>query len=159
MDKLRIVKEKEIKLIGFRVLCEGEKYPEKISKAAAELKKRANEIQNTIAGQQQIGAFVVNEQSIEEDGYWIGMRVSAFSKIPDGMITKEIPPQTYASILHRGSSQNIRKTYETAHQWIEARGLTRLTQNWHIEKYHAVQDGGQLEVELLNTIEDPGNIK
>ncbi|MGD7045002.1 GyrI-like domain-containing protein [Jeotgalibacillus proteolyticus] len=156
MDKLRILKEEEIKLVGFRVFCEGEKYPEEISKAAAVLKKRANEIRNKIAGQQQIGAFVVNEQSIEEDGYWIGIRVSEFSEIPDGMVTKEIPPQTYVSILHRGTSQNIRKTYETAHQWIEEQGLRRLVQNWHIEKYHEAQNGGQLEVELLNTIEDPG---
>ncbi|MBN8192970.1 GyrI-like domain-containing protein [Bacillus sp. NTK074B] len=147
-----IVKELgEVRLVGFRVLCPGEKYVEEIPKAAMRLKERTEEIRNALQPSQQIGAFVVEESSPEEDGYWIGLQVSEFSNIPSDMTTLTIPPHRYATILHQGPNDQIRNSYEELHKWINEKGYTRSTQSWNLEIYEN-QNPLDVRVELYDAI-------
>ncbi|MBW3112329.1 GyrI-like domain-containing protein [Bacillus sp. MCCB 382] len=147
-----IVKEVgEVKLVGFRVLCPGEKYVEEIPKAAQRLKERAGEIRNALEPSQQIGAFIVEESIPEEDGYWIGLQVSEFSDIPADMQTLTIPPHRYATILHQGPNDQIRSSYEELHQWIRDHGFTRSTHSWNLEVYQN-QNPSDVRVELYDAI-------
>lgn len=86
------VKDLEVvKLVGIRVVCAGEKYLEEIPKAAKILKERTNEIKNVLFSGQQVGAFVVEESSPEEDGYWICVQVDEYKDVPEDMSTLTVP--------------------------------------------------------------------
>ncbi|NMH68227.1 GyrI-like domain-containing protein [Bacillus sp. RO3] len=145
----------ELKLIGYRVLCAGERYAEEIPKAAIRLKEREGEIKHVLHPGRQIGAFIVEAPSSEEDGYWIGVQVREYEDTPDNMTTLTIPPQRYASILHRGPNHQIRERYEELHRWIEEEGYTRSHESWNLEIYEKENDPehpGDMRVELYDSI-------
>ncbi|WP_096190665.1 GyrI-like domain-containing protein [Evansella halocellulosilytica] len=145
----------ELKLVGIRVVCEGEKYIEEIPKAAKLLQKRTNEIQHVLNGGNQIGAFVVEESSPEEDGYWVGVEVSKYEEIPDDMVTLTIPAQKYASILHTGPNDKIKESYELMHRWIAEEGLKRANNSWNLEIYQRGNNPDHpddVRVQLLDSI-------
>ncbi|WP_175991468.1 GyrI-like domain-containing protein [Bacillus sp. Marseille-Q1617] len=145
----------EIKLVGFRVLCEGEEYLEEIPKAARLLKERSYEIKNAVHPVRQVGAFVVEEMSKEEDGYWIGVQVEEYQDIPEGMVTLTVPQQTYAAIMHHGPGDQIRSSYEELHRWISEQRKERLNHGWNLEMYQEDNDPenpDDVRVELLDSI-------
>ncbi|MBA2174920.1 GyrI-like domain-containing protein [Halobacillus locisalis] len=145
----------EVKLVGFRVLCEGERYMEEIPKAARSLNKRKKEIKHVTDSGRHVGAFVVEESSPEEDGYWIGVQVRDYEDIPEGMTTLTIPPQQYATTLHKGPNDQIRTSYAALHKWIEEKGYTRADNRWNLERYHEETDPenpSDVHVELCDSI-------
>ncbi len=87
ISDMSVKKLGQIKLVGFRVVCADDQYIEEIPKAANELAERIGEIQNVMNGDQQIGAFVVEEMTPEHEGYWVGVQVSEFENIPENMTT------------------------------------------------------------------------
>jgi predicted transcriptional regulator YdeE len=142
----------EIKLVGFRVLCEGDAYQKEIPKAAKVLEERVNEIRYLV-DTRQIGAFKVETQAAEEDGYWIGVPVSRFNNIPDGMVALTIPSHKYASFMHNGPKYDIGNSYQILHQWIAEHGLTRATNNWSLEFYQMEEiSSEELRVELCDAV-------
>lgn len=145
----------EMKLVGFQVLCEGGMYLQEIPKAAQLLKERVDEVKYVLNMGQQIGAFVVEESTPDEDGYWIGVRVWKYGEIPEGMVALTIPAQSYASILHHGPNDQIRSSYEELHRWMSGQGLTRWNQGWNLEIYDKDNDPGNhgdVRVELLDSV-------
>ncbi|WLD92304.1 GyrI-like domain-containing protein [Alkalihalobacillus sp. AL-G] len=142
----------EVKIVGFRVVCADERYIEEIPKAAKVLKERTVEIENVTNSGQQIGAFVVEESSPEQDGYWIGVQVSEYKDIPENMTTLTIPAQRYATILHIGPNNLMRNSYAQLHQWIEEKGYIRSNTSWNLELYQKENDPENLRVELFNYI-------
>lgn len=143
----------EIKLVGLRVLCSGDQYVNEIPKASMELQKRILEIQEVINPSLQIGAFVVDNSTEEEDGYWICVEVKKYENIPEGMVVLTVPPQKYAAIKHAGSNNMISNSYDSLHKWIEERGLKRLKDRWHLEIYSSWKDSENVDVLLLDTVE------
>lgn len=91
-----VIELSELKLVGFRILCPGEQYVNEIPKATLQLSERISEISNVINPFQQIGAFVVENETDNEDGYWICVEVNEYENIPDDMITLTVPSQRYA---------------------------------------------------------------
>lgn len=145
----------EIKLVGYRVLCDGEKYIEEIPKTAKLLRTKTKEIENVVNPGQQIGAFIVDAATPEEDGYWVCVQVSEFEGIPENMVALSIPPQRYATILHKGPNEQIRLSYELLHTWIAEQGYTRLDQSWNLEFYQSDNDPNNpydVRVELYDSI-------
>ncbi|MFC4560034.1 GyrI-like domain-containing protein [Virgibacillus kekensis] len=142
----------ELKIVGFRVICEDEKYIEEIPKAAKELEERKEEIEHILNPNQQIGAFVVEETISEKDGYWIGVQVSEYGNIPESMTTLTIPPQKYAAVLHTEPIHLIRNSYAQLHKWIEEKGHTRSYTAWNLEIYHLKNGPENLQVELFDSI-------
>lgn len=145
----------EVKLVGFRVVCPGDEYVKEIPKAAMKLQEKKGEIQNVLQPDQQIGAFIVEESSQEEDGYWIGLQVSDYGDIPRDMTTLTIPASTYGTILHQGPNHDIRQSYEQLHQWIHENGYTRSTKSWNLEIYQKENQPGDpsdVRVELYDAI-------
>ncbi|WP_144512949.1 GyrI-like domain-containing protein [Bacillus sp. FJAT-22090] len=152
--QLKEVKELgEIKLVGFRVLCPGDEYVNEIPKASIELQKRLHEIQQVINPSLQIGAFVVDNSTEEEDGYWICVEVKEYVDIPEGMVELTVPPQKYGALKHTGSNNMIRNSYNSLHEWIEEKGLKRLKDKWHLEMYSSWEDPNNVDVLLLDTVE------
>lgn len=119
----------EIKLVGFRVLCTGDQFVNEIPKASLQL----SEISNVINPLQQIGAFVVENETYNEDGYWICVEVNEFGNIPDDMISLTVLSQRYAVVRHKGPNNEIRDAYNDLHKWIEENNFLRLTNKWHLE--------------------------
>ncbi|PFD37826.1 AraC family transcriptional regulator [Bacillus cereus] len=142
----------ELKLVGFRVLCEGDEYINEIQKASFRLSERMSEIKQVMNPSLQIGAFVV-ESGEAEDGYWVCIAVKEFEEIPSDMSTLTIPPQKYAALKYKGTNYKIMDVYSSLHEWIEKNGYRRLEGNWHIEKFYSWEDSEDIDVELLDTVE------
>lgn len=147
------IKELDVlKLVGFRVQCPGDQYINEIPKASMELQQRIHEIKQIINPSFQIGAFVVDSITDEEDGYWICVEVKEYEDIPKDMVVLTVPSQKYGALRHRGSNNMIRDSYEILHKWIEEKGLKRLKDKWHLEIYYSWEDPQNVEVLLLDTI-------
>jgi predicted transcriptional regulator YdeE len=117
----------ELRLVGFRVLCSGDQYLVEISKASLRLSKRISEIKQVINPNEQFGAFIVENETADEDGYWVCVEVKEYKDIPTDMVTLTIPAQRYAVIRHKGSN--------------------------YIERFYDWKDTERVDVELLDTIE------
>lgn len=142
----------EMKLVGIRVLCTGDEYLLEIPKASKQLSERREEIKNKVNQSLQYGAFVVDNESDEEDGYWVCVEVSQFEGIPADLVTLTIPAQTYAVWRHKGSNEKIMEAYCELHKWIEESGYKRVTDKWHLEVFHKWTDSQDIDVELMDTI-------
>ncbi|MGN7477763.1 GyrI-like domain-containing protein [Solibacillus silvestris] len=143
----------ELKLVGFRVLCPGNQYLVEIPKASLMLTERISEIKQAVNPNIQIGAFVVENQTPDEDGYWIGVEVKEYENIPNDMVILTIPPQRYAVLKHTGPNSKIVDAYNDLHNWIEDNDYVRLKNKWHLERFYEWKDTEKVEVDLLDTIE------
>lgn len=142
----------ELKLVGIRVLCPGEQYVIEIPKASKVLSERMDEIANVVNPSLQLGAFVVDHSSNEEDGYLVCVEVSEYEEIPKNMVTLTIPAQMYAVLRHRGANVEIKQAYNELHQWIEVNGYQRLANKWHLEAFHEWSEPANIDVELMDTV-------
>ena len=142
----------EIKIVGFRVLCEGDQYINEIPKAAIQLNERMDEIQHVTDLSIQYGAFIIDNYSEDEDGYWIGVQVKEYENIPEGMGFLTIPPQRYAVWKHTGANDAIIDSYTRLHKWIEDNGYERQLDKWHLERYRSWSNKWDLSVDLLDTV-------
>ena len=142
----------EIKIVGFRVLCEGDQYIDEIPKAAFQLNERIDEIQQVTNLSVQYGAFIIDHYSEAEDGYWIGVEVKEYDNIPEGMASLTIPPQRYAVLKHTGANGKIRDSYASLHNWIKENGFNRELNKWHLERYHSWSNKNHISVDLLDTV-------
>jgi predicted transcriptional regulator YdeE len=142
----------ELKLVGFRVLCPGNQYVDEIPKASVQLSARLTEIKNVVNPALQYGAFVVENESENEDGYWVCVEVKDYSDIPQDMEFLMIPSQDYAVARYEGSNHKISDAYSELHNWIKAKDYKRLTDKWHLEIFHSWRDTENIVVELLDTV-------
>jgi predicted transcriptional regulator YdeE len=142
----------EIKLVGFRVMCPGDQYIVEIPKASLRLSERIREIKQVVNPLHQYGAFVVKNDSAEEDGYWIGVEVNEYEDIATDMVTLTIPSQAYAVIRHKGPNDKIMESYNELHKWIEENKYVRLKNKWHLEKYYSWVNPANVDVELFDTV-------
>jgi predicted transcriptional regulator YdeE len=152
--KLQATELKELKLIGIRLICEGDQYANEIPKTAVILKQRLIEIKHLVYPVSLIGAYIADDCSAEEDGYWACVEVDEFLEIPEGMAAITVPPQKYAVIKHSGPQQEVVNTYEKLHRWVEENGFERFRRSWHVE---ITMDWGnsvtkEIEVDLYDTI-------
>ena len=143
----------ELKLVGFRVLCSGDQYLVEIPKASLMLTERISEIKQVVDPNIQIGAFVVENETPDEDGYWVSVEVKEYEDIPTDMVTLTIPPQRYAILRHIGSNSKIVEAYNDLHKWIEDNHFIRLKNKWHVERFYEWRDTEKVDVDLLDTIE------
>ncbi|MEH7385276.1 GyrI-like domain-containing protein [Bacillus sp. JJ1521] len=152
MKNMTIKELDELKLVGFRVLCSGEQYIVEIPKASIRLSERVSEIKNIVNPLHQVGAFVVDNETSDEDGYWICVEVKEFEDIPTDMVTLTVPPQRYAVTRHKGHNEKITDTYNQLHKWIEEKNYLRLKNNWHLEMLYEWKDAKTVDIELFDTI-------
>ncbi|MFC4408843.1 GyrI-like domain-containing protein [Chungangia koreensis] len=152
-ESITIIELPESKLVGFRVLCHGDQYANEIPKASSQLSERLHEVKHVINPDVQIGAFVVENETDEEDGYWVCVEVTEFEDIPSGMVVLTIPSQHYAVVRYEGPNYEIRSSYEELHLWIEKNNYNRLLNKWHLERFYKWTNPEKIEVELLDTIE------
>jgi predicted transcriptional regulator YdeE len=151
-DKISIRQLDELKLVGFRVLCDGDQYINEIPKTSLTIQDRIIDIKHVISPDQQIGAFMVDSASETEDGYWVCVQVKIFEDIPEDMVSLTVPPQKYAVITHEGPNHDIRNSYERLHEWIMKNNYTRVLNKWHIELFLDYENKNQLKVQLFDTI-------
>jgi predicted transcriptional regulator YdeE len=153
MQKKTIKELDELRLVGFRVLCSGNQFLVEIPKASLRLSERISEIKQVINPFEQFGAFVVENETANEDGYWVCVEVKEYEDIPTDMVTLTIPPQRYAVTRHKGSNNKILDAYNDLHKWIKDNNYVRLKNKWHIERFFDWKDTEKIDVELLDTIE------
>ncbi|MBP1991217.1 GyrI-like domain-containing protein [Paenibacillus eucommiae] len=151
---MRVTELKEMKLVGLRVVCEGDQYVNEIPRAAITLKNGLKEIKEVVTPTRLIGAFIVGDFTDEEDGYWVCVEVKQYNEIPVGMVFLTIPPQKYAVIKHKGPNYKIRDTYEVLHKWIDENRFERIVRSWHLEisDEWGSNNSTEVEVELHDTI-------
>ncbi|KGR77363.1 GyrI-like domain-containing protein [Ureibacillus manganicus] len=143
----------EIKLVGFRVLCPGDQYIIEIPRASILLSERISEIKHLVNPLIQFGAFVVENGTDDEDGYWVCTEVKEYEDIPSGMVTLTVPPQKYAVSRFKGVNYKIADAYNDLHLWIEDNKFKRMKDKWHLEKFYSWKDLENVEVDLLDTVE------
>jgi predicted transcriptional regulator YdeE len=151
-EKITIKDLGEQKLVGFRVLCEGDQYLQEISKASLNLQHRLKDIKHVISPDHQIGAFIVDAASEREDGYWVCVQVDKYEDIPSDMVTLTVPQQKYAVITHEGPNYEIKNSYEMLHQWILQNNYQRALNKWHLELFLEFENKNHLMVRLFDTI-------
>jgi hypothetical protein len=78
IDSISIKELDDVKLVGFRVQCPGDQFVNEIPKASQLLQHRQNEIKYVVNPHHQIGAFIVEENSPDEDGYWMCLEVAKY---------------------------------------------------------------------------------
>lgn len=143
----------ELSLVGFRVVCTGERYVLEIPQASKRLADRLHEIKNVINKDLQYGAFMVDAKTVEDDGYWVMVEVESFENLPEDMDRLVIPSQKYAAAKYQGTNKGIFNAYEELHKWIDGQGHRRLVDRWHVEIFESWMNPDNLSVELLDTIE------
>ena len=153
LHKKTIRELNELKLVGFRVLCSGDQYINEIPKASLRLSKRISEIKQVVNPLLLFGAFVVESETDEEDGYWVCVEVNEYEDLPSDMLTLTVPPQRYAVTRYKGPNYKITNAYNDLHLWIEENRYKRLKDKWHIEKFYSWKDTESVDVELLDTVE------
>ena len=127
-------------------MCAGDEYIVEIPKASFLLNERISEIKQVVNPSQQYGAFVVENETANHDGYWVCVEVKEYEDIPSDMVTLTILPQWYAV------NKKIRNAYDELHKWIDDNNYTRLKDKWHLEKFLSWQDARNVDVELFDTI-------
>ena len=142
----------ELKLVGFRVLCSGDEYIVEIPKASQRLSERISDIKQVVSPLQQYGAFVVENETADKDGYWVCVEVREYEDIPSDMVTLTVPSQRYAVIRHKGANNKIMNSYDELHKWIDDKNYTRLKDKWHLERYYSCKDVENVDMELFDTI-------
>lgn len=150
---MHIEKLEQIHLVGIRVCCPGEKYVSEIPKASKRLEERKHEILHVTNPTLQMGAFVVDASSEDQEGYWVCLQVNKVEQIPEGMVSLNIPPQTYAVIKHTGPNQTILHTYNELHLWMKKNKWPRKVNAWHLERFYQFNDKEKIDVDLLDTIQ------
>ena len=143
----------ELKLVGIRVLCAADQYIVQIPKASLELSERISEIKHVINPMQQVGAFVVENDTDEQDGYFICVEVQEYENIPTDMVALTIPSQKYAVLRHKGDNEKIIDSYHQLHKWIDENNFVRQKDKWHLEIFHSWVNSKNIDVELLDTID------
>lgn len=141
----------EMKLVGFRVVCEGSQYAEEIPKVVKKLYKYLDEIRHLVYPIKQVGAFVAKEKSKDEDGYWVCFEVTDYERVPEEMVTLTVPPQSYAVTTYRGEASGIFHAYDALHEWVKQQGYTRQPSLWSLEIY-SQSDVDEAIVELCDPI-------
>lgn len=151
---MKVVELNDMKLVGIRVLCPGDQYVTEIPNANCVLKERLHEINEVVSPARLIGAFIVEDNIEEEDGYWVCVEVKEIKQVPNGMVSLVVPKQKYAVIRHHGSNYEIRNTYEKLHKWIEDNKLERLRSAWHLEISNewGSTEIKDIEIDLYDTI-------
>ncbi len=151
---MKVVELNEKKLVGIRVLCPGDQYVTEIPNASFILKERLDEIKDTVSPARLIGAFIVEDNTDDEDGYWVCVEVNEIRQVPKGMVSLVVPKQKYAVIRHKGPNYEIRNTYEKLHKWIEENKLERLRSAWHLEISNewGSKEINDIEIDLYDTI-------
>lgn len=152
---MRVTKLSEMKLVGLRVVCDGDQYVRAIPKAANLLKSRLSEIKEVLSPVRLVGVFIAGDYSEAEDGYWVCVEVKDVVEVPEGMVSVMIPEQTYAVIRHTGPNHEIRQTYETLHTWMRENEYERKLRAWHLEitEEWDVLDASNVQVDLYDTIQ------
>ncbi|PFG12069.1 GyrI-like domain-containing protein [Bacillus sp. es.036] len=143
----------ELYLVGIRVRCPAEEYLSEIAQAAKQLEDRMDEISYVINPTEQMGAFVVEASSEDEEGYWVSYQVLKVEHVPEGMVAITITSQTYAVMKHMGSNKAILHTYDELHNWIEKSSWTRRLSAWHLERFHHFKTIEKIDVDLLDTVQ------
>jgi predicted transcriptional regulator YdeE len=154
VNRLQVTELKELKLIGIRLVCEGDQYAIEIPKTAVILKQRLSEIKQLVYPVNMIGAYIAGDFSMEEDGYWACVEVNEIADIPEGMAALTVPSQKYAVIRHSGPIYEVVSTYEVLHRWIEENGFERIRRSWHVEISTDWGSGNanEIVVDLYDTI-------
>ncbi|MBE4909842.1 GyrI-like domain-containing protein [Bacillus luteolus] len=150
--KYTIKQLNQLKLVGFRVLCAGDQYIVEIPKASKCLQESISEIKQVVNPLIQYGAFVVEPETHEENGYWVCVEVQEYDEIPSNMVTLTIPSQRYAVTRHIGANYQIMDSYSQLHEWINENNYSRLKEKWHLEKFYSWTNTEKVEVELFDTI-------
>ncbi|MCC3359395.1 GyrI-like domain-containing protein [Bacillus sp. REN16] len=153
LENMTIKELDELKLVGFRVLCPGDQYIIEIPKASLQLSERIHEIKNVVNPLQQFGAFVVESDNDDEDGYWICVEVRDYEDTPSDMVTLTVPPQRYAVSRYKGVNYKIMDAYNHLHLWIEENKYRRIKDKWHLEIFYSWKDTENVDVDLLDTVE------
>lgn len=151
---MKVVELHEMRLVGIRIVCPGDQYVKEIPKASVELKNRLQEIRDVVKPVRLVGAFIAEDVSGEEDGYWVCVEVLDMKQVPEGMVSLVIPQQKYAVQRHQGPNDEIRNTYEKLHRWILENNHERLPRSWHLEISDEWGHGEvkHIEADLYDTI-------
>ncbi|WP_246199948.1 GyrI-like domain-containing protein [Salirhabdus euzebyi] len=152
-------KIEEKKLVGYRVICDGDEYAQEIPKAVQTLTNRVDDIKNIIYPVKQLGVFKSGETSEKDDGYWVAFEVSEYTDVPVDMVTLTVEKQQYAVYDYSGPARNIFIEYEKIHKSIEQSGYIRVRNKWTLEIYSTWGDPDQINVQLCDPIKGKINKK
>jgi predicted transcriptional regulator YdeE len=126
----------EMKLVGFRVVCEDmEGYGREIPRASMLLDNRKDEIKHLADPVRLIGAFKAVDTPKEDDGYWVCFEVQEFEEIPEGMVSLVVPGQKYGVLHFQGHASQIFGAYPHLHHWLDENGYKRKLEDWNLEIY------------------------
>ncbi|WEK56061.1 MAG: GyrI-like domain-containing protein [Candidatus Cohnella colombiensis] len=152
----KIIHRPSIKLIGQAISVTldeviTEKKPQLL---ASEFKGRISKITTNINKLEVLGVSTDPEnynQETDKFEYFIGVEVSSFNDVPEGMVTKTLPENDYIVFTHRGLAENIGKVHDYLYTiWLEKNEYV-LNDRYNIEVYgdlHKGADSEESEIEI-----------
>jgi len=112
----KVVERNEIKLVGMmeRIVMPNNT----IGQLWEKFNKRFGEIKNVVGGEACYGVADNMATEVYSFDETVAKEVSSFNDIPEGMVTKVLPPKKYLVFTHKGlivgknGEMNLNKTYE-----------------------------------------------
>lgn len=120
--EVKIIEKEAMKVIGMDVVTTQKN--NKIPQLWDNFNKRFHEIENIAVKNACLGVCpYVEMQDFNEDSefrYIAGAIVKDFSKVPDGMVTYDMPAQKYAVVTHKGTLDKLQETYQYIYaEWLK----------------------------------------
>lgn len=144
--KPAIVLEREFHIIGLKKTVKpGDAL---IRNLWYEFSQRKSEIENIITNEKVLGIceYMPDITDESEFEYITGVEVTDYNYIPDGMITKTIPLSKYAVFTHRGTVEEMKRTYNMIYGiWLPLSGY-ELAEMDTIEIYSTNNQNGWLDI-------------
>lgn len=108
----KIIKKDGFKVVGLKYY--GDDPKNNCPKLWENFFKRMGEIENKVGNMESFGLMCTGEEEMSEEkfDYIACIGVTEFGKIPEGMVGAEVPAATYAVFTHKGTLENLPRTYE-----------------------------------------------
>lgn len=149
---VKIVSKDALKIIGMKTVTTQK--TNNIPQLWDKFNQRWQEVKNLAVADACVGVCpYVDMKGFDEDSefsYIAGMIVDNFDHIPKGMVSLEVPPQKYAVVTHKGTLDNLKKTYQYIYgKWLKESGnefSPTAELEWYDERFKLGQEDSELDL-------------
>lgn len=151
MKEPKIVEKEKLNVVGMKVTTDLKN--NRIPALWDEFCPRMKEIKNVKYENVAVGVcpYIPMEAFSENTkfDYYAGLIVDNFSKVPSGMVKYGVPAGKYLVFTHRGSLENLNRTYKTAMQWLQTSEHERTEApelEWYDERFNPEDSASELDI-------------
>ncbi|MGA9525566.1 MAG: GyrI-like domain-containing protein [Myxococcaceae bacterium] len=129
----------KLKLVGLKVVGRRSELSHRVPLAWTDLVRCVSQMSNRVDPDVFYGAFPESDHL--NDGthgvytYFVCTEVTEHSRVPEGMIPLEIPPQRCVRTRVQGTAEAIDAAYMGLFRWVGEQGMRTNQKGWGLERY------------------------